>query len=296
MTPHPPRHRLFRHMLRTLRWMIPILLALVFTGCVSTATGRFADNLSEAILNNNDLETVKAGGPAYLLMVDGLLREDPKNASLLRSAANLYTAYAGFYVTADAARKRRLTDKALDYALQAVCARNRNGCGLRKADFDAFRKSVGNMGDAEVPALYTLGTAWAGWIEAHQDDWNAVADISRVEVLMTRVVALNEGYQDGGAHLYLGILATLLPPALGGRPEIARRHFERAIALSHGRNLMANVTYARRYARLVFDRALHDRLLTGVVAADPDREGYTLMNTLAQKEARALLDSADDYF
>ncbi|WP_373501391.1 TRAP transporter TatT component family protein [Desulfococcus sp.] len=295
MTPHPPRHRLFPHPLRTLRRMMPILLALAFTGCVSTVTGRFADSLSAAILNNNDLETVEAGGPAYLLMVDGLLREDPKNAPLLRSAANLYTAYAGFYVT-DAARKRKLTEKARDYALQAVCAHNRRGCGLRKANFDAFQKTVGDMGAAEVSSLYTLGTAWAGWIEAHQDDWNAVADISRVEALMTRVAVLNEGYQDGGAHLYLGILATLLPPALGGRPEIARRHFERAIALSHGRNLMVNVTYARRYARLVFDRTLHDRLLIGVVAADPDREGYTLMNTLAQKEARALLDSADDYF
>lgn len=152
------------------------------------------------------------------------------------------------------------------------------------------------MTEKDVPYLYTLGTAWAGWIDAHQKDWNAVADISRVEALMTRLVALDEGYQDGGAHLYLGILATLLPPALGGKPEIGRRHFERAIDLSHGKNLMAKVTFARQYARLVFDRELHDQLLTSVIEADPDVEGYTLMNTLAQKDARALLGTADDYF
>lgn len=295
MPSHPSRHRLFRNPLRTLRRMMPVLPALLLAGCVSTVTGRFADSLSAAILDNNDLETVEAGGPAYLLMVDGLLREDPKNASLLRSAANLYTAYAGLYVT-DPARKRRLTDKALGYAREALCARNRRGCGIRKADFDTFQKVIGDMGLAEVPALYTLGAAWAGWIEARQEDWNAVAEISRVEALMTRVVALNERYQDGGAHLYLGILATLVPPSLGGKPETARRHFERAIALSRGRNLTASVAYARRYARLVFDRKLHDRLLTGVLAADPRQEGYTLLNTLAQKEARSLLDSADDYF
>lgn len=275
--------------------MMLFFLPLVWTGCVSTVTGRFADSLSGAILNNNDLETVEAGGPAYLLMIDGLLREDPGNESLLRSAADLYTAYASLYVT-DTVRKQKLTDKAMDYALQALCVENRDGCGLRKKDFEAFQKSVEQMGDKDVPYLYTLGTAWAGWIDAHQKDWNAVADISRVEALMNRVIVLNEGYQDGGAHLYLGILATLLPPALGGKPEIGRQHFERAIALSHGKNLMVKVTYARQYARLVFDRKLHDRLLTSVIEADPEVEGYTLMNTLAQKDARALLDGADDYF
>lgn len=295
MPSRPSRHGPFPKPPRTLRRIMPILLALLLAGCVSAAAGRFADSLSVAILNNDDLETVEAGGPAYLLMVDGLLREDPENASLLRSAASLYTAYAGLYVT-DPARKRRLTDKALAYAQEALCTQNRRGCGLRGAEFDAFRETIGELGRAEVPALYTLGAAWAGWIEARQEDWNAVAEISRVEALMTRVVALNERYQDGGAHLYLGILATLVPPSLGGNPEAARRHFERVITLSRGRNLTASVAYARRYARLVFDRELHDRLLIGVLAADPRQEGYTLLNTLAQKEARSLLDSADDYF
>jgi hypothetical protein len=275
--------------------MAPILLALVCSGCVSAVTGRFADSLSEAILNNNDLATVEAGGPAYLLMIDGLLREDPDNAALLRSAANLYTAYAGLYVT-DPVRKQKLTEKAFGYARQGLCAENCDGCGLRQADFDTFQETVAAMDENDVPALYTLGAAWAGWIDAHPEDWNAVAEISRVEVLMRRVAALNERYQDGGAHMYLGVLATLLPPAMGGKPQVGRRHFERAIALSRGKNLMAKVAYARRYARLVFDRELHDRLLTGVIDADPEAEGYTLMNTLAQKDARALLDSADDYF
>ena len=274
---------------------MPFLLLLVSTGCVSTVTGRFTDSLSRAILNNNDLETVETGGPAYLLMIDGLLGEDPRNESLLRSAANLYSAYAGLYIT-DVSRKRKLTDKALGYAFEALCARNPKGCGLRKVDFDTFQKAVDRMDEETVPWLFTLGTAWAGWIDAHRNDWNAVAEISRVEALMLRVIRLNEGYQDGGAHLYMGILATLLPPALGGRPEIGRRHFERAITLSRGRNLMVQVAYARQYARLVFDRELHDRLLTSVIEADPDVEGYTLMNTLAQKDARAMLDEADDYF
>ena len=59
---------------------------------------------------------------------------------------------------------------------------------------------------------------------------------------------------------------------------------------------MAKVMYARHYARLIFDRALHDRLLNEVLEADPDVTGYALANTLAQKQAKELLESADDYF
>ena len=59
---------------------------------------------------------------------------------------------------------------------------------------------------------------------------------------------------------------------------------------------MAKVLYARQYARLVFDRELHDRLLDEVVEADPEAPGLTLGNTLAQDEARGLLTDADEYF
>jgi hypothetical protein len=53
---------------------------------------------------------------------------------------------------------------------------------------------------------------------------------------------------------------------------------------------------AESYARMMFDRELHDRLLEEVLAADPEAPGLTLANVLAQRDARALLASADDYF
>jgi hypothetical protein len=56
------------------------------------------------------------------------------------------------------------------------------------------------------------------------------------------------------------------------------------------------VEYARGYARLVYDRELHDRLLSEVLGSPVQAEGLTLFNTLAQQEARQLLESADDYF
>jgi len=148
----------------------------------------------------------------------------------------------------------------------------------------------------DVPVLFSAGAAWASWIRANTDDWSALADKARVDAIMQRVVALDDTYEEGSAFLYLGILATLLPEAMGGKPEQGRAYFERVADLSAGRNLMAKVLLARSYARLVFNRDLHDRLCREVIEADPVAPGLTLSNTMAQEEARALLDSSEDFF
>ena len=83
---------------------------------------------------------------------------------------------------------------------------------------------------------------------------------------------------------------------MGGRPEVGRRQFERAIELSSGEYLMAKVLFAEQYGRLVFDRELHDRALNEVLESNPRIDGLTLINLLAQEQARELLASADDFF
>ena len=270
----------------------------MISGCaaiVSSTNVRMTDNLSYAILNNDDLDTVETGGPAYLLMIDSMLRDDPDNSVLLRTAATLYSAYTAVFI-ADKTRSQKLTEKALEYAFRAVCLRKPDVCAFRTGNFKAFADAVAETDARDVPDLYALGAAWSGWIQARSDDWNAISEIPRVETVMQRVVALNEFYKDGEAHLYLGIFATLLPPALGGKPELGRKHFERAMEISGHKNLMVNVTYARQYARMMFDRELHDRLLKEVLKTDPYVPGYVLVNIYAQKTAKDLLDSADDFF
>ena len=262
---------------------------------ISKATGDLVGNLSAAILNNDDLATVESGGPAYLLMVDGLVQGEPDSVSLLSSASKLYTAYTTVFIK-DKARAKKLTDKALSYAFRAVCTQRPEACSLRNIRYQAFLNIIAKMNVKDVPVLYALGEAWAGWIQAHRDNLIAIAELSRVEAIMKRVNELDELYEDGGTHFYLGVFSTLLPPALGGKPEEGRRHFEQAIEMSGGRNLMVKVTFARQYARLIFDRKLHDRLLQEVLKTDPNFPGYTLINTLARQEAQELLDSADNYF
>ncbi|MEY1662504.1 TRAP transporter TatT component family protein [Isoalcanivorax beigongshangi] len=276
------------------QWKMAWALAavLLFSACGVTRVG---ESLPYGVLNNDDVELVADGLPTYLLMVDGLIVNWPDSADLLRSGAALYSAYAGQFVD-DPERAMRLTSKALGYAERGACAGEKQLCALRGLDVPELEQRLQKVKKGDLAGLYNLGVTWAGYIQAHRSDWNAVADLARVRLLLERVIALEPGYEQGQAHLYLAVLDSLLPAALGGQPESARQHFEAAIALSDGRNLMAKTLYAERYARMEFDRALHDRLLAEVLAAPAAAHGLTLQNTLAQRQARVLLDEADAYF
>lgn len=270
--------------------------ALFAGGCASIAqraADNFAINLGKAVLEQDDPATVRDGLPAYLLLLDAMVQGDPQSAGSLRAAADLYASYAGSFVS-DPARAATLAARANAYARRATCVDARALCAALGQPYDEFVAQVG--GSEDTRALYSLGGAWAAWIQTHSDDYAAIADIPKVEALLQRVVQLAPSYDRGLPWVYLGVLNSLRPEAVGGRPETGRAAFERAIAESNGHNLFAKMLFARHYARLVFDQELHDRLLNEVLAADPRAEGFTLVNTLAQQQARDLLASSKDYF
>lgn len=280
-----------------LRLFTPIfigLLVLALGGCAGMAAHRMADGLSQAILNQDDPDTVRAGAPAYLLLIDGLILDYPRNKNLLADGSRLFSAYAAVFVD-DAERGRRLTDKGRVYGRRALCEVKKDFCA-ENISYEALEHALKKLNEDDLPALYAYATAWAAWIRARSTDPLALADLPKVTAMLQRVVALDDGYQRGEAHLYLGILFSQLPPALGGRPEQGKAHFEKAIAYSQGNNLAAKVEYARNYARLVFDRELYERLLQDVLDANPVAPGYTLSNTLAQQQARPLLNESAAYF
>lgn len=274
--------------------ILPLLVGCA--GLVSRAGSRFADNLGAAIADADDPATIRDGLPAYLLALDGMLRSDPEDAGMLLAAARLNGAYAGNFVGEDNERAKRLSAKALDYAKRATCLEDQPLCAAVDGDVETFNARVETVSTQRVPLLYGLASAWAGYLQAHRDDWNAIADLPKVEALLRRTVELDPDHDDGLPYVYLGVLNSLRPAAVGGKPEQGRAYFERAIALSDGRNLQAKTLEAEFYARLIFDRELHDRLLTEVLSADPKAPGLTLMNVLAQERAKALQASADEYF
>ncbi len=296
-TPFSVAQALPRAVLLTKGWFFVLILS-AMTGCatiVGSVTGGLADNLSAAILNSDDPDMVRDGAPSYLILIDSLLAGNPDSATLLTQSAELHSAYAGAFV-AEPARAQKLHAKAKNQMLRATCLRLKDACELETRPYDEFSSWLDRQGPKSVPTLYNLGSIWAGWIQANSSDFVAIAQLARVKAVIQRVADLDPDYANGGAFLYLGVFETLLPPAMGGRPELGRQHFERALEISDGRNLMVKVMLADQYGRLMFERELHDRLLNDVLAAEAQAPGLTLMNTVAKERAQQLLDSADDYF
>lgn len=280
------------------KFIFLLLVVMGLSSCgqmIANAKKEFADDLSATILEFDDPETIKKGVPTYLILVSSMIKGDPENPDLLESGAQLYGAYASSFTDTNESRKA-LAQRSYTYASKAMCIRYPPFCDVKDVSYFEFEKRLQLIEPSQAEHLFIFISSWVSVIEANSADWNAVAELPKVKAGIQRVLDIDETVHNGNAHLYMAVMDSLLPPALGGKPELAKKHFERAIAISEQKNLMAKVLYAEKYARMMFDRKLHDRLLNEVIEADTGEGDQVLVNTLAKQKATELLASADDYF
>jgi hypothetical protein len=283
------------------RLMASLLLSstgLLMGGCaslMSSAASGLADNLSSAMLNQDDPETVRDGAPSYLLLLDSFIEGSPDNPTLLAAGASLYASYGAVFAE-EPERAARLTSRARNYGQRSMCESYAGACNWPTANYEEFVASLDGVKRKQADSLYAYGFAMLAYLRTHSDDWNALAELPQVEALFKHYIAISGAETNVATYTYMGILLTLRPPALGGKPEEARVYFEKAIQLTDGRDLSAKVEFARGYARLLYERELHDRLLHEVLDADPYADGFTLSNVMAQEDAEKLLAEADNYF
>ena len=282
-------------------WRLLVLCigAMTLIGCASItnkAADKLGTSLTAGIANHDDPDTVAAGLPAYLILIDGFIADDPENAGLLLAGAKLYSAYSGGFVI-DVERRKRLAARGFDYARRAVCARNDEFCvALKSGDFEGYERIVNAQQADDIDALYTLASSWAGWLQADTADWERIADLPRIEAALQRVWKQDAEYDHGNVLAYLGVLDCLRPQSLGGMPERGRDRLEQAFEQSGRHNLMPKVLQAEFCARLLFDQTLHDAAIKTVLDADANATGLTLSNVIAKRRAAELLESGKDFF
>ncbi len=255
------------------------------------------DDVGKSLYRQTDLKLAKDGLPTFMLMIDGLIESNPNDRRLLLTGAQAYSAYAmAFVEDEDPGRAMGMYRKALRYSLRALWP----GMTLEKAQVqpqEAFDAAVAKTRSSDGPAVYWTASTWASWIVMNSGSVDALADLPRVAALMERALAIDDTYQHGGPHLFMGVYYAARPKQIGGEPEKAKEEFEKAIRIDGDDFLLAKVYYAKFYARQVFDKKLHDRLLKEVLAAKVvDGSDNALLNTVAQAKAKVLLAESDDYF
>ncbi|MBI5558410.1 MAG: hypothetical protein HY885_12310 [Deltaproteobacteria bacterium] len=266
-------------------------------GCASLVINSVIEPAVENLQKQTDLDLVCEGAPAYLLMIDSMLADNPESRRLLLTAAQSYASYT----TAMAAcgRKDRavaISEKARNYSLRllADCL----GFSEKKGyTAEELRTALTSCSSHDVPALFWGGYGWALWLQYQEGSPAALAALAKVEQIMLKVVELDEGYYHGAAHLFLGSYYGARSQLLGGKPLESLHHFHRALLLTDRQFLPAQVAFAETYARTTFDRVLFEKLLQEVLVFPLEsRPDLALANQIAKKKAAQLRGDIDLYF
>ncbi|HHO48640.1 MAG TPA: hypothetical protein ENN06_09365 [Desulfobacteraceae bacterium] len=266
-------------------------------GCARMAVNSFMEPTVANLQRQTDLDLVCEGASSFLLMLDSMIAGEPMDKRLLLTAVQGFSAYASALdVCGKPERAATVSSKAREYALALLATKP----GLRSIaamDPDDLQSVLAELNEEDAALLFWAGNGWATWIHFQDGSPASLADLVRVEQIMLRVVELDEAFYHGGAHLFLGAFYGAKPPLLGGKPNLSRFHFEKALALSRGEFLPVQVVYARTYARMMYDRDLYERLLGQVVDFPAEqRPDIALANEAAKRRAARLLEEIDRVF
>jgi hypothetical protein len=288
---------------RFLIWVLLLALLGVFpTACATQkkitvgATASLLEDIVKSAYKQSDTRVIREGMPAYLLLMDGMVEAVPDNERLLIAAAQGYATFASAFVEAqDKAYANVLYGRAKDYALRSL-----KQIGFKNPasqPFDDFEASLKGFGKNDVPYMFWAAMCWGNWIRLNMGSMEAVAELPRVELLMKKVLELDEGFHYGGPHLFMGVWYASRPKMAGGDLKVAQAHFLKAIELGQGKFLMAHIYYANQYAKKAFDKELYISILEKVLQTPADSvPELTLLNTVAHKKAKEMLAEADEYF
>lgn len=278
------------------RLLTTITLVCIVAGlssCASYLTATFVEPTVSNLKQQTDLQLVCEGAPAYLLMIDSMIASSPENKNLLRTGTQSYSAYAGALSECSGSDQRitAISDKAHLYGINLL----QQFLPIQEMNSNKFDQQLLKLDKDDVPFVFWGTLGWITWVQGQSGSPAAMADLVVIEKIMSRLLQLDETFEAGSIHLFFGGYYASKPVLFGGKPELSRIHFEKALKISDRKFLLIQTTYAATLARQTQDEELHNGLLEEVVGFPVDSAPeFALSNRIAVKKARTLLE--DDYF
>lgn len=258
----------------------------------------------------SDVQLAREAAPGQLKTVEGFWLASPGNPTYLKLLAQGYCEYTFGFIESDieelefagrseeaAPLVRRATSlylRCMNYGLKLL------GKDWEKAiegDLAEFEKKVKRAGRSKVTGMFWTALGLASAINLNRDDIGLVAYLPKAKAMFERIVELDEKFYNGGAHMALGMLFTAQGAAVGGNPELGKRHFERAIELTGGKYLMPKVLYGMNYGTITQNREFFHKTLVEVLNTSPAIwPEQRLANELAHIRARRYLAHEKEWF
>jgi predicted anti-sigma-YlaC factor YlaD len=251
---------------------------------------------------DDDPELVAEALPFGLKVMEALHQETPEHRGLCVALAAGFTQYAQGFVAPRAAEAELKVANAIELRAKKLHLRgHRYGLQALELAHPGFAKkfekdpsgAVAVLTRDDVDAIYWTGAPLMAAIAISANDMRLVAELPKAEALMKRALALDPDWSEGALHEFF-ISYEGRSEALGGSPQRAREHFDRALQLTQGKKASIYVALAEAVAVKQQDRPLFDELVGKALAIDPDAEPrFRLVNLIAQERARWLRDHVD---
>ncbi len=282
---------------------IGIFLLIVFlvSGCGEffiKNLGKMSATAATAIERYDDPELLGKALPNNILMSEGYLGIAPDNIPLLVSTAKTYGIYAmGFVEDVDREHAKQLYLRGKVLGMRALKQNKAFKDGLGKGTLEEFEAAVKVFQKEDVEALYVTMSNWLAWISLNTSDPEAMMDFPKAEAMMHQILKVDENHFYGAIHAAFGAYYGSLSKALGGQPEKAKKHFEKAFEISNNNMLYFHVLYARTYLIQIQDKKSFIKTLENVLATPSKTKRQMIMaNEIAKIKAKNLLDKVDEYF
>jgi hypothetical protein len=187
------------------------------------------------------------------------------------------------------ARARAGYDRAIHYGLELLAQKNEGFEAAKKNDETMRAWLKGFVEPEDAPNLFWVGQAWMAKTNVLKDDPAIVSDLFIGVAIVERAVELDETYLFGSGHVILG--AYHARTAMAELDE-SKKHFDKALAISGGKLLMAKFQLGAKYYCMKGDKAGYEKMLTEVVDAGDVFPEQRLSNTIAKRRAKRYLSKS----
>ncbi len=244
-----------------------------------------------------DYELAQDALPANIKLLEGLILSYPSRKDFKLWVCEALCGYGfGFVEDQDKQRASQLYLRAKDYAVSNA-VKHTHFKPEYMYSVDDLQNWLQQRSKKDIDVLYWLGHSWGAYIALNLNDPEAMADLPKVQWIMERVIALDEGFYHAGAHVFLGSVYGSIPPMFGGSEDKSLAHFEQAFSLTEESFLLAYYYFAKTYCVRFQKKDAFDHAITHIEQASVlDFENLQLVNSIAKHKSLQLKQESEELF
>jgi predicted anti-sigma-YlaC factor YlaD len=265
---------------------------------------------SDVFTGDDDPELVGDALPFAIKMYETLLSNNPGHDGLILTTGSLFIMYANAFVQGPAQLRPSYEFLERQNALERAKKLYLRGTGILSGglekkypgiggayDEGTLDRYLGKMKKTDVPLLYWLVGGTLSAYSLNPFDLDLAHKVPQLTAMISRAYELDPDFNNGAIDDFYVLFYSSVPEGMGGDKSRVDIHFRLALEKSGGLLAGPYVSYAEAVSIPAQDYETFKNCLETALALDTAGDpANRLVNILAQRKARYLLDNAANYF